>query len=199
VAKTRRLRPGRPLAWAAANSVPLVLVPLAAVLVWVAIWKVWLPQPATGGATARTVTTVDGSTTTAPAHKVTTVVKTTIAAPPSRRSETFAIVLIFLGAGAAVIAVFHDRIGSIELDRTGIKLDLTKAEQSGAAELVARLAGGGAGSGAYAQALGAYVRGIAARRPAAAAPAGAVAGAAAPGLNADQASALAERIADQVV
>ena len=31
--------------WLGTNVVPVVLVPLAALLVWVAIWKVWLPDP----------------------------------------------------------------------------------------------------------------------------------------------------------
>ena len=55
------------------------------------------------------------------------------------------IVLLFLGAGAAVVGVFHDRIGTIELDKDGVKITLSKAEQAGAAALVDRLARAGAG------------------------------------------------------
>ena len=55
--------------------------------------------------------------------------------------------------------MFHDRISSIELDTDGIKLDLTKAEQAGAAELVGRLAGTGAGAAHRTRsALDRYVR-----------------------------------------
>ena len=50
--------------------------------------------------------------------------RATRAAAPSRRSEPLALALVFLGAGAAVVAVFHDRIGSIQLGKDGIKIDL---------------------------------------------------------------------------
>ncbi len=198
-AERTRLPVGDPSGFVRRNFVPLVLIPLAALLVWVAIWKVWLPRPVTGGTVGRTVTTIDANAPSGPTHKVTTVVRTTTPTVPSRRSETLAIVLLFLGVGVVVISVFHDRIGSIELDRTGIKIGLTKAEQAGAAQLVGRLARSGTVTGAYGRALGGYLRAVAALRPAAgsvAAPEAPV-GAAAPGLSAEQALVIADRIADR--
>lgn len=182
--------------WIGANIVPLVLIPLAGVFVWVAIWRVWLPRPAGTAAVARTVTTTDADAATRPRHKVTTVTRTAAPASPSRRSEPLVIVLLFLGAGAAVVAVFHDRIGSIELDKDGIKITLTRAEQAGAALLVDRLARAGAGSQKYAQGLQRYLRTVAAQR--ASPESGSLAEAMAPGLTAVRAKALAERIADDL-
>ena len=71
-------------------------------------------------------------------------VRATRAAGPARRSEPLALALVFLGAGAAVVGVFHDRIGSLQLGKDGIKIDLTEAEGAGAAQLVERLAAHGA-------------------------------------------------------
>src|SRR5438552_15468212 len=85
--------------WVGAEIAPIVLLPLAAVLVWVSVWKVWLPSPD------------DGS--------------------PSRRSVTLAIVLLVFGVGAAVIAVFHDRLRRIELSRPGLSVAPTPAEADG--------------------------------------------------------------------
>jgi hypothetical protein len=155
---------GRATAWAGANFVPLVLLPLAALLVWVAVWRVWLPPVGGSAETTRTVTTVDANAPTRPTHRITTVVKTTRLASPSRRSELLALALVFLGAGAAVIGVFHNRIGSLELGKDGVKIDLTAAERSGAAALVGRLAGSGAGPASYAKGLERYVRSLAAQR-----------------------------------
>jgi hypothetical protein len=177
--------------WGAANLVPLVLIPLAAALVWVGVWRVWLPATPGGQTATNAATTVSSSTSTQPSLKVTSVRRSTSAAAPSRRSEVLALALVFLGAGTAVIAVFHDRIGSLELTRTGVKIDLTSAEQSGAAALVGRLAGAGAAPGTYARGLDRYVRAVASRRPA-------LMGAE-PALTAGQASALAESIADEIV
>src|SRR5215472_7315444 len=87
--------------WVGANLVPLVLIPLAALLVWVGVWRVWLPPAPVGGVTARTVTTVEANAATRPTHKVTTVVKTTRGAAPSRRSEVLALVLLLAGTGAS--------------------------------------------------------------------------------------------------
>ena len=143
---------------------PLVLIPLGALLVWVAVWRVWLPPLSSAGASARTVTTVDADTSSQPTHKVTTVVKTSRGASPARRSEVLALALLFLGAGAAVVGVFHDRIGSLELGKDGVKIELTEAERSGAAALVARLAGSGAPPSSYAKGLDRYVRSLAVRR-----------------------------------
>jgi hypothetical protein len=178
-------------AWAGANFVPLVLIPLAALLVWVAVWRVWLPPVGGSGITARTVTTVDANAATRPTHRITTVVKTSRVASPSRRSEALALALLFLGAGAAVIGVFHNRIGSLELGKDGVKIDLTAAERSGAAALVGRLAERGAGPASYAQGLDRYVRSLAGQRghPA-------VKGAA---LGPDDAMSIANRIADDLV
>ena len=187
-------------AWAGRNVAPLILVPLGALLVWVAIWEVWLPRPVSGPTIGRTVTTVDASAGTRPTHKVTTVVRTAAGASPSSRSETLVIVLLLLGSGAAIVGVFHDRIASIELDKDGLKIALTKSEQAAAAELVGRLARSGAGERTVARALGRYVRAVAARRQPAADGrlAGAVARGPAPGLNTAQAKALADRIADDL-
>ncbi len=43
-------------AWARVQSAPLVLLPLGAVLVWVAVWRVWLPSPGTAVPSRRSVT-----------------------------------------------------------------------------------------------------------------------------------------------
>jgi hypothetical protein len=179
-------------AWLRANLVPLVLVPLAAVLLWVAIWRVWLPPTGGGASVARAVTTVDSNAATRPTHKVTTVERTSQGSSPSRRSETLALALLFLGAGAAVIGVFHDRIGSFELGKDGVKVELTPAEQAGAAALVAQLAGTGAGSRAYARGLDRYLRALSRRR-------GPALSAAETGLSADEARSLADRIAAEIV
>ena len=42
--------------WVGAEIAPLVLLPLAAVLVWVSVWKVWLPSPDAGAPSRRSVT-----------------------------------------------------------------------------------------------------------------------------------------------
>ena len=42
--------------WVGAEIAPLVLLPLAAVLVWVSVWKVWLPSPDAGSPSRRSVT-----------------------------------------------------------------------------------------------------------------------------------------------
>jgi hypothetical protein len=177
--------------WSGANLVPLVLIPLAAVLVWVGVWRVWLPPAEGGGTVTHAVTTVASNLPEQPPRKVTRVQRTSGAAAPSRRSEVLALALVFLGAGAAVIAVFHNRIGSLELTRTGVKIDLTSAEQSGAAMLAGRLAGAGAAPGRYALGFDRYLRAVASRRPA-------LTGAE-PALTSGQAAALAETIADEIV
>ena len=130
----------RACTWIGSNLVPLTLIPLAALLLWVAIWRVWLPPAGGGGVTARTVTTVDANASSRPTHRVTTVVKTTRGASPSRRSELLALVLLLVGTGAAVIGVFNRRIGSFELGKDGMKVDLTEAEKAEVASLVSRLA-----------------------------------------------------------
>jgi hypothetical protein len=171
--------------------VPLVLLPLAVVLLWISVWRIWLPADGGGGVTARTVTTVDTDPSIRPTHKVTTVVKTTSGSTPSRRSELLALALVFLSAGTAVIAVFHGRISTLEVDKDGIKLDLTPEERSGAAELVTRLAGAGAAPTVYARGLDRYVRTLTERRrthKALGAPTGE-----------GNATAVANRIADELV
>jgi hypothetical protein len=42
--------------WVGAEIAPLVLLPLSAVLVWVSVWKVWLPSPDVGTPSRRSVT-----------------------------------------------------------------------------------------------------------------------------------------------
>jgi hypothetical protein len=42
--------------WVGAQIAPVVLLPLAAVLVWVSVWKVWLPAPDDGTPSRRSVT-----------------------------------------------------------------------------------------------------------------------------------------------
>jgi hypothetical protein len=42
--------------WVGAEIAPLVLLPLAAVLVWVSVWKIWLPSPDAGTPSRRSVT-----------------------------------------------------------------------------------------------------------------------------------------------
>jgi len=44
------------VSWVGAEIAPLVLLPLAAVLVWVSVWKVWLPSPDAGSPSRRSVT-----------------------------------------------------------------------------------------------------------------------------------------------
>ena len=139
-------------------------LPLAGVLLWVGIWRVWLPPAPIGGTTARTVTTVEANAASRPTHKVTTVVKTTRGATPSRRSEVLALVLLLVGAGAAVIGVFNRRIGSLELGKDGVKVDLNEAQRAEAAALVSKLASRGASPSSYGRALDGYVRSIAGSR-----------------------------------
>jgi hypothetical protein len=141
---------------------PLVLLPLAAVLVWVSVWKVWLPAPDPGA--------------------------------PSRRSVTLAIVLLVLGVSAAVIAVFHDRLRRIQLSRTGLTVTLTPGERDGLGALVERLAGAGASSEKVAEAIRRYLDAVQSRRPTVKSLT-----ADGSGLNAEQARALADRIADEIV
>ncbi len=182
--------------WAGANVAPLVLIPLAAGLIWIAVWRVWLPPAGSPGAVARTVTTVDANATSKPTHKVTTVVRSSRDGTPSRRSEALALALLFLGAGAAIVAVFHNRIASIDLGKDGVKVVLTAAEQGGAAALVSRLSTVGAAPQAYGRGLDRYLRAVASRRPEA--RPGGVLGAMPPGLTGQQATELADRIADEL-
>src|SRR3954451_14254818 len=42
--------------WVGAEIAPIVLLPLAAILVWVSVWKVWLPAPDGGTPARRSVT-----------------------------------------------------------------------------------------------------------------------------------------------
>jgi len=42
--------------WVGAEIAPLVLLPLGAVLVWVSVWRVWLPAPDDGAPSRRSVT-----------------------------------------------------------------------------------------------------------------------------------------------
>ena len=120
---------GRQLAglrlWIGTNVAPVVLVPLAAVLLWVAIWKVWLPEPGPG--------------------------------TPSRRSVTLAVALVLLGVASALVGLFHDRIGSIKVTTTGIDVELSKAEQAGAQELVSALGERNAPAPAYVEGLRRYI------------------------------------------
>lgn len=185
------------LAWIGENLAPLVLLSLAGALLWVAVWRIWLP-PAHGGAASRAVTTVD---TREASHKVTTIVRSSRAAGPSRRSEPLALVLILLGTGATVIAVFHSRIGSIDLGKDGVKIELTPAEKQGAATLAARLATRGVPDSTYGRAFDRYLRAVGARRPATLSEiAGAGAVKASPaGLTSHEATLLADRIADELV
>ena len=151
------------LRWTGDKIAPLVLLPLAAVLVWVSVWKVWLPVPDSGS--------------------------------PSRRSVTLAIVLLVLGVSAAVIAVFHDRLRRIDLTRSGLTITLTPPERAGLGTLVERLARGGATPAKVAEAIRRYLDAVQSKRSA-------VKGLAAAeehGLTAEQAQALAERIADETV
>jgi hypothetical protein len=119
--------------WVGANFAPLVLLALAAVLVWVAIWKVWLPVPGPGA--------------------------------PSRRSATLALALLALGVGTAVLGVFHARISSFQLDRSGFKVTLTPEEQEGAHVLVDELGRRGTPREAYVTALERYLAELPAGRP----------------------------------
>jgi len=179
--------------WTGANFVPLVLVPLAIALLWVAVWRIWLPPAGPGGTVARTVTTVDSNAPARPTHRVTTVVRTSRAPVTSRRSEPLVLALLFLGVGTAIVGVFHDRIGSIQLGKDGVKIDLTAAEASGAAALVSALAARGAPPAAYARGVDRYLGTIGARRGS-----GAVRGVT-PALSEDDAAALAARIAEETV
>lgn len=184
------------MSWAGTNFAPLVLIPLAAGLIWIAVWRVWLPPAGGGGPLTTTVTTVNANARTQPTHKVTTVVHSSRGGSPSRRSEALALALVFLGAGAAVVAVFHDRIATVELGKDGIKLDLDPAAQTGAAALVTRLAASGAPPKAYGRGLDRYLRAVASRRNVLAARPGPAATAV---FGSEQAVALADRIADELV
>jgi hypothetical protein len=76
---------------------------------------------------------------------------------PSRRSETLALALVLLGVGAAVLGVFHDRLNSFALDRSGFKIVLTAAERRGAQALVEELGRRGAPAEAYVDGLHRYL------------------------------------------
>ena len=117
--------------WLGTNYVPCVLVSLAAALVWVAIWKVWLPEPGPGS--------------------------------PSRRSVTVALALLVLGVASAVVGLFHERLGSVKLSPSGIDVELTKAEQAGAQELVSALGARNAPASAYVEGMQRYVERLPAR------------------------------------
>ena len=105
---------------------------------------------------------------------------------------------MFLGAGAAIVAVFHDRIASVELGKDGIKLDLDSGGADG---------GGGArhpacrerraAEDATVAGLDRYLRAVASRRErwSVRGPTGA----ATAGFGSEQAVALADRIADDLV
>jgi hypothetical protein len=150
------------LRWTGEKIAPLVLLPLAAVLVWASVWKVWLPEPGVG--------------------------------QPSRRSVTLAIVLLILGVSAAVIAVFHDRLKRIELTRSGLTVTLTPPERDGLGVLVEHLAKSGASSTKVAEAIRRYLDAVQTQRPRVKALT-----AGAHGLSADQAHALADRIAAETI
>ncbi len=188
-----RVIPRKAVNWAGANFAPLVLIPLGAGLIWIAVWRVWLPPAGGSGALSTTVTTVNANAKTKPTHKVTTVVHASNGGSPSRRSEALALALVFLGAGAAIVAVFHDRIASIELGKDGIKVDLDPAAQTGAAALVTRLAASGAPPKSYGRGLDRYLRAVASRRSVVGARPGPT------GFGSEQAVALADRIADDLV
>ena len=152
------------LRWAGDKIAPLVLLPLAAVLVWVSVWRVWLPAPDVGS--------------------------------PSRRSVTLAIVLLVLGVSAAVIAVFHDRLRRIDLTRSGLTITLTPPERTGLGVLVERLARSGATPAKVAEAIRRYLDVVQAKRPAVK---GLASASEEHGLTAEQAQALADRIADESI
>jgi hypothetical protein len=156
-------QPGRALAWAGDHVAPLVLLPLAAILVWVAIWKIWLPQPPTSAQVVRTVTT-SATPSASPKRTVKTVTKSTSPSVPSRRSETLVIALLLLGAACAMVGVFSRRIASIELGKDGVKITLTKAEQAGLGRLVTTLQGSGASSATMAAGVQRYLGAVAAQR-----------------------------------
>jgi hypothetical protein len=73
-------------------------------------------------------------------------------------------VLLLVGSGAVVIGVFDRRIGSFELGKDGVKVDLTEAERAAAAALVSQLASRGATPRAYASSLDGYIRAVAGSR-----------------------------------
>jgi hypothetical protein len=150
------------LRWTGEKIAPVVLLPLAAVLVWVSVWRVWLPAPDAGS--------------------------------PSRRSVTLAIVLLVLGVSSAVIAVFHDRLRRIELSRTGLTVTLTPPERDGLGVLVERLAKSGASAAKVTEAIRRYLDAVQTQRPSMKALT-----ADAHGLSAEQAHALAERIAAETI
>jgi len=140
-----------------------VLIPAAAVLVIVALWSVWLPRTTSGGTVARTTTTIDSNPGLHPTHRVTTIARAVPGRTPSRRSETLTIVLLFLGVGLSLVGVFHRRIGTIDLGRNGIRIELTRAQQAGAARLASRLAATGAPRGTYAVAFERYLSALSRR------------------------------------
>jgi hypothetical protein len=148
------------MSWLGAQLAPLVLLPLAAVLLWVAIAKVWLPAPDGPGPSQHSVTTVERNTATTPTVTTTTVTKTSDDAP-SRRSETLAITLLLLGCGIAVAGLFARRLGSIDLGPDGVKVTLTPPEKKALASLIDTLGNRGADSETVATGIERYLGAVA--------------------------------------
>ncbi len=134
----------RTTTWLGRNIAPLVLLPLAALLLWVAIWRVWLPGDGPGTGVVKTVTSTQRSGSVGAGTSVVTVERATSGAPPSRRSETLVVVLLVLAVGSAGVGVFHRQLASVELGADGLKITLTHGEKQGLAELVGALHTAGA-------------------------------------------------------
>ena len=181
--------------WAAANLVPLVLIPLALGLIWVAVWRVWLPFPAGVPARTRTVTTVNANATRLPTHKVTTVVRTARGASPSRRSEVLALALILLGTGPSSSVSSTTASASVELGQGRRQDRLKRGRALGRSRAGRPSRRRRRDTRIVREGLDRYLRSIAARRPERL-----VLGSdGRAGIGTDQAASLAERIADDLV
>ena len=150
--------------WLARNIAPLILLPVSALLLWVAIWRVWLPNDGASTGVVKTVTSTQRSGTVASGGSVVTVERATIGAPPSRRSETLVVVLLILAVGSAGVGVFHRQLASVELSADGLKITLTHGEKQGLGELVRTLHAAGASPDTLATGVGRYVDAVASLR-----------------------------------
>ncbi len=200
--------------WLARNVAPLILLPLSALLLWVAIWRVWLPNDGTSTGVVKTVTSTQRSGTVATGGSVVTVERATIGAPPSRRSETLVVVLLVLAVGSAGVGVFHRQLASVELSADGLKITLTHGEKQGLGELVGTLHESGASPDVLATGVSRYVDAVSSvrfasrprRRRSGAPIRGSLAGAnvamargAADGLSAAEARTLAHALAAELI
>ena len=148
------------LAWLSENVVPLLLLPLAALLLWIAIWRIWLPADEGRTGVVRTVTTTQRSGSATAGGAVVAIERATSVAAPSRRSETLVVVLLLLAVGSAGVGLFHRRLISVDVGPDGFKITLTHNEKQALAGLVETLHAANAPAGKVALGVQSYLDAI---------------------------------------